>query len=831
MPSQYPARYLTFNDQNVKQLNVAVEIEGVSDILSLNNLYTRIRYGDPNLNYGDPGIVYGGLRGVTNSRAILSLDSNLVIGQKVEPEQGRGSVSTMTLNLVDVDGYATNLVTPGKVVDEILGNKLVKVRVGYLNTSYPDDYYTCFRGYVANIKGQPTRIILQLSDANQKRRQQVFFSAKTKLTSSIAASDVTIPVIKTEGFYDQILGPDGNYDSSVNTYIAIDDEVMEYGPGDVGATSFTVTRGARFTTPAAHSINAEVKNTLQLEGNSIDLMLKVMLSGFNGPFIEDQDVLSIRNTLSIEGDNPRALLLPNGIDAVEDYGLVAGDYAYVTGSGVGNDGTYVISQIISINDRNNNLLIMSTSFPAVESPATGVKIAFRSKYDVLPIKAGLKMKPSEVDVGTFESVKNKFFTQSENNMRFYLTEPVGGKEWMESKIALPLGLYSVTRYGKVSTSVTFPPIAGEKLVTIDETCVIDPQSIVVERGINNRKYFNEVQYFYDKNDGGAFENIAVELDADSLSKIGISTVLPINADGLKTELSAETLVTRRGRYLVNRFRSAAVIITLKVNWRVGSLLENGDIVLLKDEGNLKINNFTDGTRDLGVSLVEVIECQKDIKAGQVKLQLLANLGYQLTDRFGTISPSSIVDGTSSTVNTVKIRDSYGELFPGFEQGKWTDLIGSRIRIHSYNYTQYDAETILTGFDPADDYLMQVSPALPLPPTDGYIVDIIDYPSDTDPKVEAIEKLLFAHITPSVVITSATSQTQFDVGAGDIDKFSTGQPIRVHNDDYSQYSPETIVDDISGTTITVRDALGFVPSDLQIAELIGYTDGGGPYRIL
>ena len=216
--------------------------------------------------------------------------------------------------------------------------------------------------------------------------------------------------------------------------------------------------------------------------------------------------------------------------------------------------------------------------------------------------------------------------------------------------------------------LTLPPIAGQKIPVLDNTNILEPASIKVERQLNNRRFFNNVQYKYDIDDAGDFTNIKNYLDSDSLNIIGASSQLPINSLGLKTDLGASNFTDRRGIQLLNRYKDAAYeISSVKVNWGTGSQIEAGDVVIFKDEGKLQISNLATGERDLGVQRFEIIDRQIDIKSGNVTLRLLSNLGYQVTDRFAVISPTSRVAATGSTNDRIKIVDSFQALFPGNEK--------------------------------------------------------------------------------------------------------------------------------------------------------------------
>jgi hypothetical protein len=48
------------------------------------------------------------------------------------------------------DGYVTQLITPGEIVDDILQRKCL-VYYGFAGTAWPEDYTVIFRGVVTDI--------------------------------------------------------------------------------------------------------------------------------------------------------------------------------------------------------------------------------------------------------------------------------------------------------------------------------------------------------------------------------------------------------------------------------------------------------------------------------------------------------------------------------------------------------------------------------------------------------------------------------------------------------------------------------------------------------
>ena len=58
------------------------------------------------------------------------------------------------------------------------------------------------------------------------------------------------------------------------------------------------------------------------------------------------------------------------------------------------------------------------------------------------------------------------------------------------------------------------------------------------------------------------------------------------------------------------------------------------------------------------------------------------------------------------------------------------------------------------------------------------------------------------MNPSVLITNGISQTQFEIDNSDVFKFTIGQPVRVHDESFTNDStPSLDVDDATVTDIT------------------------------
>lgn len=910
--TNYPEAFLLENRKPTKRLNVVVEIEGYANKFSAVPTFKTPRYGDAGLVYGPTGLVYGGLIPDSDVLPLLSLGSGLNISQKTEPEQGRSSSSTLSLEFLDVDGFMTNFISPSQQLDEILGGRQFKVRIGYQNTSYPEDYYVVFRGYASDTISTPTKVVIQLTDANLKRRNQIFFVGKTQikrvvknflpadvdiindkfviaghglqnnmvinfntdsslpspiltatnyfvvnatvgdfqvstseggpaenLTSigsgtlqfvliDIGPTATVIPLYKVEGFLDPILGPDGTYDPTFTGVLRVGSELMTYAQNAIDPVALTITvqRGQRGTVAEAHASDDDADAAFILKGNLIDLALKTQLSGWNGRWIDDQIVNSFGITNDPQlGVIPNSATLPDGKDAVEDYGLAVGDYFYQN-SGP-NAGTYIVSGFLDSLKTPNKVILFETNVTANEFPVAGT-FGLRSQFDTLPLAAGQKMRPLDLDVAAFQLSKARYAFQADCTFEFLINTPESLKEWIEKELLLPVGGYSVTRFGRLSCAFTKPPLASQNLVTLNQTNVINPQSIIVQRGLNSRKYFSEVQYYYDQDVNGEFTNVLKRLATDAVSLTKTSVVLPINAKGLRTALSADTFIDRRASYILARYKNAAYTIRMELNFEAIAQIEASDVVAVVDQGGLMIANLDTGERDLEAQLFEVIETSKSLGEGKGAVTLLSQIGYQITDRFGAISPSSEITG--GTTSVILFKDSFGALYPNAEYKKWLEIIGELIKIHSPDYS-FSEEVTLLGFDGSDPYKMLISPPLSMAPQTGWIIDCADYPNSPNPNEQAITKLLYSSIDPTIDVVGGTSTTVFTIDPLRAAEVIAAQFVFVRSADFSLVSSESEIDSVVGNVVTLKTAIEFIPSAGQFLELIGFIDGKGAYRIL
>lgn len=842
-----PLNFLLNNQAGTKSPVVIVTIAGVDDIFtSQTAIFNQPRYGDPGLYYGKPGLTYGLNRqsgsgstiGTIRDYLILE-QSSIAINQKIEPEQGKGSTTLITLAFIDKDSYMTKLCSPGIVIPDILGAE-INVYLGYISTAWPDDYFRIFRGYVSGVTYAAGMINLQTSDPGFKKQQNIFVSTTTVLTNDINSSVTTIPVDSTDGFYTPILNVLNEYDPAIQCFIQIDDEYMTYDASGISPTSFTVTRNENWPIPTPpspvtpsvsepHTAGTTVSNLIVIQDDTISMALKIMLSGWDGNWIDSVPCSAFNQMPDpAVGTIAGAILLPVNTDAIRDYGLSEGDL--ITVSGDTNNGLIgFITGFSDIFGQTNRAIVTDGIFTTQTS--TTSTLAFRSQFDAYPAEASLMMSPKDVDVAQHLYIKNNFLLQSYYAYQFGISDTTDGKSFIETEIYFPSGAYSCTRQGRSSIVYTKPPFGTTSVVVLDASNVLKPETISPFRSVNQRRFFNSIVYSYDYDATQEFDTVQAFLDTNSLNTIGKLSELPINSQGLRTSLGAGTLVATTGVQLLNLYKNSALQITVMVTYGAAVQIEIGDPIILNDNGTLQIANFQTGVRDLGSQVFTVIERVLDIRQGNGKLTLMSGSGFLPTDRFASIAPSSLL-GAGTTSTSLVITDSFNTAHPHQEYLKWQSYLGLRIWVHSTDYSISDTGGTLLGFSPTNNYILNVS-GFSIVPMAGQVLELAPYSTSTSKSDQATAKNAHAFLDPTVSVTGGSSPTVFSVGSGDISKFQVGLPIIVHDSSWTPAttSPECLVLSASGTTVTVATSLGFTPSSGQFVDLIGFADGGQPYRFV
>lgn len=720
--------------------NIVLKIDGVPFIFSSSSTKEYIRIGDPGL-FIDGTWYIGGFRELTNNRQYIdSSSTTYTIRQQMNYDEGEGSsISTMTIGLVDKDEFVTQLITPGEVVDDLLGRKC-QVFIGFGTTSFNDDYLEVFKGFISDIESLPGLIKFKINHPDNKKKITLFKEQTTKLTANIPSnSTLTCTVESTDGFLASIPGV-------FDTYIRVNNEVMKYTV--TGPTSFSIVRGQLGTTAAIHDSGSEVTSVYSLLGNPLDLALIIMLSGFgNDPCYENVAIdRFVINGLSV-GTTANSIFFSE-LDISKVYNIQVGDFMSVSGATNGAN-NFTNRTIVGIESSLRGSTIIVSGAALVEENPTSAVASFKSQYDLLP--DGMKMLPDEVDIEQHNFIRDFFHPATQ--YRLLIDEDIdNGKDFLDEQIYKPIACYALPRKAKSSVGYSIGPIPGALIKTLSSSNVTQPTKANIKRTVN-RAFFNEVIYKYDKSPlSDKYLKLYGEIAQDSKNRIaGGNRTYKVESRGLQTDLNAQNIVQAEAQRIIDRYKFAAETVNASALLRNSVDIEIGDVVVL-DGADLKISDITAGSRAFKPRLFEVRNKEINLKTGSVDFELL-DTGQNIDTRYGLMTPvSKIQTVISQSVFVITHMDNY----PGrYGVNEWRDWLaqysltdGIRAKIRDVNYTV--SESVLISSINENTFTLAAPAVMTL--TSGMVLEVDDYDITA-----AKQKLLYAFYQDNPTFSDGENQ--------------------------------------------------------------------------
>lgn len=784
---------------------IILEIDGIDLIFGAITVTEYVRIGDE-IIIGE--FIIGGTKAMSNSRDLISLSgtSTRITNQILPDKGGVGSISRMTIKLVDKNKELSRVFSPGQQVPDIL-NRRASVYIGFKGGGHPEDSIAIFHGYIDDTDFGAGNAVLVIGSPDSKKRQEIYRKVEGRLTASMDSSQTSMSVDNADGLIQPA--------SIIQCYVQVDNEIIKYTSAS-GTTISGLTRGQLGTVAAAHNSAAKFKSFYRVTDLPIDMALKTMLSNGGSAFATGVKATRFREvfpSVIIEG----AILFPS-IDVRKKYGLVIGDKISITGStsnnitdaiitdfGENSLGSYVVTDAAIVNE---------TSLTAVAS--------FKSKYNVLPREAGMGMSPRDVDVDQHEFLKSILATALPTQ-DFYIKKSIRAKTFIEDEIYFTSGLFAVPRKGKSSVNTNLPPLVVNGVNIINSDHVVNPEDLQIARSVA-KDFYNTVIVEYDEE--ALNEDTQEVYQAESVkSKNRITDderPLTIRARGLRASVSTSNALQIITKRLLDRYQFAPESIKgVRTLFKTGFKLEVADSVIFGD-ADLQITDTTQGNRKFAPRVMEVRNKELDLK-GEVTFEL-ADTAYGLSVKYGVFGPGSyIIAGSTSSLLVLR------KLWPDQikkERKKWEPYVGQIVQVRRPNFTQV-AETYFVGFDTAYDSALKLDPPLPFTPLPEDIVEMPPYSGNKEEK--ALWKAAHCFMGEQLEVVSGISQTQFTVSAGDVLKLFEGSTIRVHNATFtidSDYLEPATITDITGTTVTVNQPLGFTPAAGQLIDLIGFVSDEG-----
>jgi len=708
------------------------------------------------------------------------------------------------------------------------GNLSGVAQVRYLNTP--------FLGDVANVSVSGNLISVVIDSGVTKAK-----TIKAAIENHVAASKIALPLITgnpetpqvtqsvvtlsvgTEIEVDNVSGFLLPYGDLFKTYVRINDEIIEYTGINTTLNKFTgCTRHALKSFGQTHEVDDSVTSYYKLgdgsqQSNAIDLTLKLMLSdGIGSNYIDNVSSLKFYNfgtpTNYVNG------FLVSNVDMVRQYNVQVGDTCTISGATNGSnnftDGTIEDIEVIDI-----GTIIYVTGQSFVSEPLSPAIASFKSQYNVLPDGCGFI--PNQVDIDRFKTIQRRF-PSSIASYELYLKSTVKPKDLINTDIFLPSALYSIPRQGKASIGISAPPLYEGGTKTLDINTVKNPKALKTSRSIN-KYFYNSIVYKYNE-DSVDDRMLSGEIvySASSQNRIEApNKPYTITARGIRHSVYNDQLIVRNSKRFLQRYQFAAETIPVEVDYKTGYTIEVGDSVVFGGS-ELQVSDTINGNREYKPRVFEVVNKDFDWRGGKIRLNIV-DTNYSAGIRYGVWSPSSIV-GTGSSTTSIKVNNSFASTS---EKDKWTPYIGKSVRVRTQDYS-LSANVKLIGFDTVDDNMMIVS-TIPFTPSYGMIVDVPNY-NDLNLNADAFYKALHPFWTPTLMVVSGVSDTQFNVSLGDAAKLFVNSTIRIHDADYTVDSYDKLikVSSIVGTLVTC-DSIGFTPAPNQLINLVGFvSDEGDAY---
>lgn len=816
MPIKLTARTQIELEKDTHENSLILEIDGYTTIYSSCNLLKEFIYGDV-VDYGDGEIFYGEPISDPNGQDLISVkESKKTITQQLEQDRGSAQgVTSIDIVMVDKNQMLTEAFSPGGVVLDPLGVH-ARVYLSINNSAHPQNTILLLSGIIQTVEFGCADCRIVVGSPEQKKKANLYEVITSDLDGAIDSSVTTITVNETTGIVED--------QDIVSTYIQIEEEIIKVG--SISGNSFIgCTRGRFDTIAVAHDDEVEVETRYRFIENPIDLALKLMLSG-SGTFLEDIPAIEF---IGVYGNND---LITSEKSFVLKYGLVVGDLISASGSPNGAN-NFTERTIVSIQEVTEGTKIeVSGAALVLEFPASSL-LSFKSKYDTLP--QGMELNSRQVDVEQHEFLDG-LLAGDFPTYDFFLKDDMNGKDFLHKEVYFPVGLYSIPRKGKASVNITLPPLAVNKVYQLNDCTVKNAEKIRIKRSIN-KYFYNSIIWKFDPDQvDDKFRAGDVSISGFSKEKIKLTNrPLRIESQGLRDNSTVRNyIVTQTNRFL-DRYQFAAESLKCSVMFSTGFPIEVGDATIFGE--NLKVTDINTGTKDFTPRLMEVVQKSFNIETCNIDLTLV-DTKVGLKARFGVIAPSSPINSSSTTTRIfIDESQTLGDVIGiSRERDKWPDYIGSKINVHSQDWSD-EEEVTLTGFDPSSDNGLLFTPPLTFTPGPLHVVDAPTYPDDVNPKEQYIWKAMHVFTNATIGVTSGDSDTVFDIAGGDLDKIFLGSPIEVHTDNYSDTSSfdpsagDAIIIDIVGTKITVDRSLTFTPSNGDKMQLNSYPDKGYPYRYI
>ena len=789
-----------------KSPQLILEVEGLDTIFGTSPIYEFTRWDSEGATW-DVG-TWDGLSPIPSSRDYISWQGTTKsISQQLRPDKSAtSSISTMMIDLIDKNGELSKIFAFDNIVD-MLG-KRCNVFLTYEGLEHPESSIPIFKGFCDDYINEAGKIQLSISSPENLKRQTLFTQYTDVLDGAIDSVQTTLNVFDTSDF---ITSQD-----ALTSYIRIEDEIMEV----VSKTDTTleVVRSRLNTLAVAHDTESDLQSFYRLQGSPIDLTLKLMLSDDDNLFYDSDEKIKSINILNNTETLTNTLIFERP-DIEEFTGLIAGDTIRLDGVVAGD---YTILSFGLTETGGSTILLVEDIADLNDS--SSISLSYRSQYNVL--NEGLGMLPDEVDIAQFINIKTLFSTNF-IDLDLYIKETVdNAKDLIDKKLLFPQGMWSIPRKGRSSIKFTSPPLSAEFTPVLDSNNITNIEKLKQRRSTHKYLY-NQVNYLFNEDRlEDKFLDQTRRISADSRNRIRRGKQpLIIEAGGIRRSSATTQIIDRLTTRFLDRYKFAAKYINkVELLYKDGFAIEVGDTVVFGGR-NTQLADLQTGEKDLPLKLYEVSNKTLGIESGKVTIDIIES-GFALEARFGVFSPASNI-GVGSTTTKVILKKTIdiGEVV--HERDKYIDYIGTNIRVYSPDFL-FDETVTIEAFDSSNNNAVIVS-ALSQAPLEDYVFELPVYNNISNNEKGDLEKIKYTWLMATKEITVSDTNQSFNID--DLTDLQIGFKVTIHSVDFTESSIETTITDIQGNTITLEDALSFVPQVGYKMQVLTSPDGEFGYRYL
>ena len=194
-------------------------------------------------------------------------------------------------------------------------------------------------------------------------------------------------------------------------------------------------------------------------------------------------------------------------------------------------------------------------------------------YDVL--NGGLGISPDDVDITTFEEIRDEFFVGEQHD--YYVYDNSSMLKFLERTALTATNTRLITINGKISLALLDQVDFEEEIPILDESSIKGTPTW----SLDENKVVNRIEVSYDFNLATQkYESLTVFEDAESITNFGLKKPLKLKFEGVTSALNGGAIVSDRANRLLGRLSTARGSITVSSHFDASTLDIGGNVQLV-----------------------------------------------------------------------------------------------------------------------------------------------------------------------------------------------------------------------------------------------------------